>query len=182
MRRDGVPVTLRPKEFELLEAVRAAPLLESAARRLAPVARRSEVRGELGTVAQAEMRANRDPVGEMLASLLDNALRHSPPGASVGLAAFVEDGPGGHAVRFEVRDESPGVLPQERDRVFERFYTGDAARKTGTRTGLGLAIARRLVQQQGGRIWVADRAPGATLCFTLERADDAGAPEAGAPG
>ena len=165
-----------------LEAVSAASLLESAARRFAPVARRREVRVELGTVAQAEVRANRERAGEVLANLLDNVLRHSPPGASVGLAAFVEDGPSGHAVRFEVRDEGPGVLPQERDRVFERFYTGDAAREPGSHTGLGLAIARRLVQQQGGRIWVADRAPGPTLCFTLERAAGARPPETGAPG
>ena len=165
-----------------LEAVSAASLLESAARRFTPVARRREVRVELATVEQAQVRANRQHAGEVLANLLDNALRHSPPGASVGLAAFVEDGPGGPAVRFEVRDEGPGILPLERDRVFERFYTGDTAREAGSHTGLGLAIARQLVQQQGGRIWVADRAPGATLCFTLQRAADATPPDAAPPG
>ncbi|MDA1062713.1 MAG: ATP-binding protein [Chloroflexi bacterium] len=165
-----------------LEVVSAAQLLESAAQRFAPVASTRGVRVELATVEPAEVLANRERAAEVLASLLDNALRHSPPGASVGLAAFVEDGVGAAgSVRFEVRDEGPGILPQERERVFERFYTGDAARESGSHTGLGLAIARQLVQQQGGRIWVADRAPGATLCFTLQRVADADARTGEAP-
>ena len=75
-------------------------------------------------------------------------------------------------VRFEVRDEGSGILPSERERVFERFYTGDDARGTGGGAGLGLAITRQLVHRLGGRIWVADRSPGATVCFTLAIAQD----------
>jgi signal transduction histidine kinase len=156
-----------------LEAVSPAVLLETAARRFRPVAGRRDVRVEIETATPEAVRANPERAGEVLANLLENALRHSPPGARVGLAALAEDGPDGAAVRFEVRDEGPGILPQERERVFERFYTGDAAREAGSHTGLGLAIARQLVQQQGGRIWVADRTPGATLCFTLGRAEGA---------
>lgn len=162
-----------------LEAIAPASLLETAAERFGPVASRQHVRIEVEQAAADPVSANPARAGEVLANLLDNALRHSPPGSRITLAAVAGDGVDADAVRFEVRDEGPGILLQERDRVFERFYTGDVAREGGTHTGLGLAIARRLVQQQGGRIWVTDRFPGATLCFTLARADGASAVEPG---
>lgn len=162
-----------------LEAVTPASLLEVAAERFGPVAGRQDVRIEVEHAAPDAVRANPGRAGEVLANLLDNALRHSPPGSRITLAAVADDT---DAVRFEVRDEGPGILLPERDRVFERFYTGDVAREAGSHTGLGLAIARRLVQQQGGRIWVADRSPGATLCFTLARADGAAAASGGTAG
>lgn len=165
-----------------LEAVAPASLLAAVAERFGPVADRQDVRIEVEQAASEAVQANPARAGEVLANLLDNALRHTPSGSRITLAAFASDGPDAGAVRFEVRDEGPGILPLERDRVFERFYTGDASREGGTHTGLGLAIARRLVQQQGGRIWVADRTPGATLCFTLARADGTGAAGAGAGG
>lgn len=166
-----------------LEAIAPSSLLEAAAERFGPVAGRQDVRIEVEQAATVPVSANPARAGEVLANLLDNALRHSPPGSRITLAAMAGEGVDGDAVRFEVRDEGPGILLQERDRVFERFYTGDAAREGGSHTGLGLAIARRLVQQQGGRIWVADQFPGATLCFTLERADgSAPADPADAPG
>ena len=153
-----------------LEAVAPASLLEAAAERFGPVAGRQDVRIEVEHAAPDAVRANPARAGEVLANLLDNALRHSPPGSRITLAAVAGDSADADSVRFEVSDEGPGILLQERDRVFERFYTGDVAREAGSHTGLGLAIARRLVQQQYGRIWVADRSPGATLCFTLARA------------
>lgn len=162
-------------ELEPIELEPLAPgaLLQAAATRVAPVARRLGMRVEVEEAAAPPVDGNRERVGEVLASLLDNALRHSPDGGRVVLAALPENG----EVRFEVRDEGPGILPNERERVFERFYIGDAARDSSAGTGLGLAIARQLVQQQGGRIWVADRSPGATLCFTLTRAEAAGTGE-----
>ena len=72
-------------------------------------------------------------------------------------------------MRFWVRDEGPGIMPNERLRVFERFYTSDRARTAGqpTGTGLGLSIARQLVTRHGGEIWVADEPRGTTICFTI---------------
>ena len=165
-----------------LEAVMPASLLEAAAERFGPVAGRQDVRIEVDQAAPEAVQANPARAGEVLASLLDNALRHSPAGSRITLSALAGEGSDGGAVRFEVSDEGPGILLQERDRVFERFYTGDIAREAGSHTGLGLAIARRLVQQQRGRIWVSDRFPGATLCFTLARADGAADASADADG
>ena len=151
-----------------LEAISPAELLERAAARVAPVAAQRSIRVDIEEAASTPVEANREHVGEVLANLLDNALRHSPDDSRIVLAAL----DGGDDVRFEVRDEGSGILPSERERVFERFYTGDDARGTGGGAGLGLAITRQLVHRLGGRIWVADRSPGATVCFTLAIAQD----------
>ena len=151
-----------------LDPISPAELLERAAARIAPVAAQRRIRVEIEESASTSVEANREHVGEVLANLLDNALRHSPDESRIVLAAL----DGGDDVRFEVRDEGSGILPSERERVFERFYTGDDARGTGGGAGLGLAITRQLVHRLGGRIWVADRSPGATVCFTLAIAQD----------
>ena len=151
-----------------LEPIAPAELLERAAARVAPVAAQRSILVEIEEAASTPIEGHREHVGEVLANLLDNALRHSPDGSRIALTAL----PGGDDVRFEVRDEGSGILPSERERVFERFYTGDDARGTGGGAGLGLAITRQLVHRLGGSIWVADRSPGATVCFTLAIAQD----------
>ena len=151
-------------------------LLAGATARVAPVAAQRGIRVEIEEATATLVAGHRDHVGEVLANLLDNALRHSPDDSRIALAALAAGG----EVRFEVRDEGSGILPSERERVFERFYTGDDSRGMGGGAGLGLAITRQLVHRLGGRIWVADRTPGATVCFTLAIAEDPGAPSGGA--
>ena len=89
---------------------------------------------------------------QVLANLLDNAARHSPPGGTVQVTA--RSGP--HGLHLEVADDGPGVAPADRDRVFDRFYRGGPAAAGGGGTGLGLAIARWAVALHGGRIGLAD--------------------------
>jgi signal transduction histidine kinase len=146
-----------------VEPMEVAELLESARRRIAPLAERAVVVVQIDADEAPPVLANADATSELLSNLLDNALRHSPQGGRIALTARID---GGH-MRFEVQDQGPGILPSERSRVFERFYTGDPARAARGGSGLGLAIARQLAERQGGHIWVADRTPGATLCFTL---------------
>jgi two-component system phosphate regulon sensor histidine kinase PhoR len=155
-------------EHMAVEALRPADLLRTAAERIEPLV---EARGahiewaceeELPAVAGDQAR-----VLEVLSNLLDNAAKFAPQGSAV--QAWAERDTSG-LVRFEVRDAGPGILPAERARVFERFYTGDRARGSGGGTGLGLAIARHIIERLGGRIWVADRSPGTTICFTLPTA------------
>jgi signal transduction histidine kinase len=143
-------------------------LLDEAASRIAPVGEQRHVHLEAAADADAGLvLADRERVLEVLSNLLDNAVRFSPEGETVRMNAS----PDGGFVRFEVSDHGPGILPRDRERVFERFYTGDRSRESGAGTGLGLAIARRIVQRLGGRIWVADRTePGASICFTLPSA------------
>jgi two-component system, OmpR family, sensor histidine kinase KdpD len=98
---------------------------------------------------------------QVLANLLDNANRHSPPGTSISVRSQrANDG----RVAVSVTDHGPGVPAQERQAIFERFVRFD----TGGRSGLGLAIAKAFVEAHGDRIWV-EEAPGggARFVFTL---------------
>lgn len=109
--------------------------------------------------------ADRDRVVQVLLSLADNAIKHSPAGSTVRLRGERTDG----SVRFEVVDEGPGIPPEETSRVFERFYRADDARsgkQTGG-TGLGLAIAKELVEAHGARISVTS-SPGQNTTFMFE--------------
>ncbi len=112
--------------------------------------------------------ADPDRVRQVLAALLDNALRHAPPGGLV-VAAVVDRGTGR---RVEVRDSGAGIADEDLARVFDRLYQGDPARdrRTGS-SGLGLSIVRALVEAHGGRVG-AGRAPegGATVWFELPAA------------
>lgn len=159
------------EEFEPQE-LEPRRLIDTARDRIGPIAERQEITIATGEVTAARALGDQRRVLEVLSNLVDNALRHSPRGGTVTLTASRD----GNEVRFEVRDQGPGILPSDRSRIFERFYTGDSARGGAEGTGLGLAIARQLVTRQGGRIWVADGGSGATLCFALPAArhDDGG--------
>ncbi len=168
--------------FEV-ETLLAGSLLQVAAERIAPVARARSVRVTIAQPVDAgagpALRADRERLLEVLSNLLDNALRATPRGSVVTLDARAD----GAEVVIEVADEGPGIVPAARERIFERFYTGDDARTSSATadatdsaggaagTGLGLAIARHIVLRLGGRIWVADRHPGATLCVALPRVE-----------
>ena len=97
------------------------------------------------------------------ANLFENAERY---GGGATLLA-VEDH--GATVRFVVEDAGPGIAPEERERIFERFSRGTTGRRRGLGdgTGLGLAIVQQYVQQHGGRVWVEDR-PGGGARFIVE--------------
>jgi signal transduction histidine kinase len=98
---------------------------------------------------------------------VQNAIRHTPTDGSVTLRAEpAEDG-----VLVEVRDTGEGIGADDLPRVFDRFYRGDPARTREAGAGLGLAIARGIVEAHGGRIWV-ESAPGqgTRFAFTLPAA------------
>ena len=163
----------RAEEFDL-QPIAVSELLRIAVARLSPVADRAEVMlvaEEEPSGATGEVVTDRERALEVITNLLDNAIRYSPVGGTITLRAEALD----QVVRISVRDQGPGILPADRQRVFERFYTADRARTGGAGTGLGLAIARHIVSRLGGEIWVADETPGATLSFTLPRAPRDGA-------
>ena len=115
-----------------------------------------------------------EKISRVLQNLIENAIRHTPPGGAIRLHAERQ----AHDVVVSVKDTGEGIAPEDLPRVFDRFYRGDAARarrqpRNGTAgggAGLGLAIAKGLVEAHGGRIW-AESAPnsGATIWFTLPR-------------
>jgi signal transduction histidine kinase len=125
---------------------------------------------ELVVDADVALEANADPerVHQVVSNIVENAVRHSPPGGTVSVRARLEDG----SVLIEVTDQGPGIPDGEEDRVFERFYRADAARaRSEGGSGLGLAIARWIVDMHGGVIR-ADRAEphGCRMVVSLPRA------------
>jgi signal transduction histidine kinase len=114
--------------------------------------------------------ADGDPerVHQVVANLLENAVRHSPAGGTVEVRARR----GGEGVVIEVADEGPGIPEADASRVFERFYRADAARSSQAGgAGLGLAIARWIVDLHGGEIHPERREPhGCRMVVTLPTA------------
>jgi signal transduction histidine kinase len=104
-------------------------------------------------------------IGQVLRNLLENALTHTPPDGEIALSAHDD----GQWVEVSVRDTGSGIAAKDLPYVFERFYRADKSRSRATGgAGLGLAIARSLVEAHGGRIWVeSTEGEGSTFTFAL---------------
>jgi signal transduction histidine kinase len=139
------------------EPVRASELLGRVAREWTPVAAERHVRVDVDVQPpELEVVCDERRIEQVLGNLVANAVRHSPDGAAVVLAAARRNG----GVRYEVRDEGPGIPAEEADRVFERFYRSDRGRSHDEGgSGLGLAISRWIVELHGGTIRVEDQVP-----------------------
>jgi signal transduction histidine kinase len=124
-----------------------------------PVARGTEHRLELEPDGSVAALGDEQRVLQIGRALIENALRHTPPGTTVRIEVGRENG---RAV-FAVVDDGPGISPEHAPHVFERFYRADGALASGS--GLGLAIARELAEVMGGEIEL-DSRPGRTV-FTL---------------
>ncbi len=128
--------------------------------------------GQQGVDLQADVAAdlgrvwlNAPKISRVLGNLLSNALRYTPKGGVVRVTAvFIPDG-----VQVTIQDSGPGFHPDDLPRIFEQFYRGEQARSRSTGgAGLGLAIARGIVEAHNGRIWAENNpAGGASVSFTL---------------
>ncbi len=119
-------------------------------------------------VATPAVRCAPDSVSRVLSNLVTNALRHTPADGSVAVRVRHTE----NAVEVAVEDTGEGFAAEGLARAFEHFWRGDRARTPGyAGAGLGLAIARGLVEAHGGRIWAENRADGgARITFTLPAA------------
>jgi signal transduction histidine kinase len=148
-RLESGALELRPGPFEL------RALLERAAQEQI-VRLRQRDRREVDLVVdvippEIVVDADEERLHQVIANLLDNAVRHSPEGGEVRVSARRSAG----GVRLEVVDEGPGIPAGDATRVFERFYRSDEARSASEGgTGLGLAITRWIVDLHGGEIAV----------------------------
>ena len=146
-----------------LQRLPVAPVVSSSLRGVEAEARLRQIRLAAEVGDEVEARFAPDKVERVLMNLLTNALRHTPSDGSVGVrvAAFP------HEVRVAVEDTGEGLDAEARTRMFDRFWRADRSRSSRG-AGLGLAIARGLVEAHGGRIWAEDReGGGARVCFTL---------------
>jgi signal transduction histidine kinase len=154
-RLDAGAVQLEPMAVDLVE------LADGAVEAMASVAARGVV--DLAVDAGGPVHVTADPraVTRVLRNLIDNAVRHAPPGSTVTVE--VRDG-SRHSVR--VIDEGPGFDPAFAPLAFDVFSRADDARTRSGGTGLGLAIAKGLVEAHGGDIWV-DAGDGGVVGFSL---------------
>ncbi len=117
-----------------------------------------------------KVRADATQISHVFSNLLSNALRFTAPGGSINLSAIPED----QMVRFSVTDTGSGIPHQFMQRIFEQFFrVPDQKSESGA--GLGLAIAKQIVEAHGGKIDVqSEEGKGTTFSFTLRRADYSG--------
>ncbi|HEU4730212.1 MAG TPA: hybrid sensor histidine kinase/response regulator [Kofleriaceae bacterium] len=108
-----------------------------------------------------------DLIRRMLENLVDNAIRHAPERSAVRLSAADQ----GSDVEIRVADAGPGVPPQLRERVFDRFVQGEAVSRAGS--GLGLAFCKLAAEAHRGSIWIEDANPGAVFCVRIAAAPPA---------
>jgi len=111
------------------------------------------------------VQGDRNRIVQVLTNLVSNAYKYTPPGGRITLALHHTDG----ELQVDVSDTGIGIAPTDLDRVFERFYRADhelVRQQTGT--GLGLPIAKSIVEMHGGRIWVeSELGKGSTFSFSL---------------
>jgi signal transduction histidine kinase len=156
---DASSIEARGLEMECVP-VKIAALAHEAVASVAGLAERCEISVEAG--ADVFLRADPGRVVQVLANLLGNAMKYGEPGTPilVDVARTADD------VRVTVSNRGPGIPAPELSRVFERFRRGRSTRRGRQGLGLGLYIAKELIEAHGGRIW-AKSAPGVITQFVF---------------
>ncbi len=114
--------------------------------------------------------ADPDQTRRVLTNLISNSVKFTPSGGNITFSALASES----MITIRVADNGAGIPLQERTRIFERFYQVDSARSSGPQgggSGLGLSIAKHIVEAHGGQIWAEAAEPhGTCICFTLPQA------------
>lgn len=149
-----------------LDAVPVGELLDAVTVRFGGQAEQAGIRLLCESVQGGDLlvRADPDRLEQVLSNLMSNALRHTPPGASIRLSAEA----GEEGVLIRVADTGEGIPAEDLPYIFDRFWRGDRSRtrSEGSGSGLGLAISRQLIAAQGGTIEVESRLGQGTV-FTI---------------
>ena len=162
-RGDAGDYPVRASRFYLDETV------DEVARAMRTRAETRGVRIDVAPSPERLVRADEELIHRLVLNLIDNAVKHTRPGGLVRVELGESDG----MTSITVRDEGPGVPPEERERIFERFYRGGDGRSTGA--GLGLAIVKSIAQMHGGDARLAESSPaGSTFVAEIRVAAPAG--------
>ncbi|MBV9330086.1 MAG: histidine kinase, partial [Alphaproteobacteria bacterium] len=122
--------------------------------RLTEISRGVAVSLSLDLPAPIKVLGRDERIGQVVRNLIDNAISFSPPGGTVRVHA----GSQGRNVRIVVEDDGPGIPPDNLETIFNRFYTERPdGHEFGNNSGLGLSIARQIVERAGGHIWAENR-------------------------
>lgn len=157
-RAESHELRLDPRQLDGTE------LLGQALERNRPLAVAQSVELVIGQAASVHLRADPMRVGQVLDNLIGNAIRYSTPGGRVELSLAQER----EAGALIVRDDGPGLTPEQAGHVFDRFYRADASRsRDAGGSGLGLTITKSLVEAMGGTIAVDSEGPGHGTTFTV---------------
>jgi len=150
-----------------LQPLRPAELIAAALATMGVQAADREIRVEASDPALPAVLADREMIGLVIRQLVGNSLKFAPPESPVTIRARVfED-----AVTFSVADKGPGIPEREQARIFEKFYRIKEHAALVPGSGLGLPIAKEIVEAHGGRIWVRSRpGEGSEFSFTLPAA------------
>ncbi len=156
------------------KAVSANALVLSAVERMRAMALAKSVDLEADLPpAEARVWADEEYLRQTLLNLVGNAVKFSPEGGRVRVGCADETGeePREEVVRFFVQDQGPGIPEEERPLVFHKYYRGEGVKDRVDGAGLGLCIAKEIVEAHGGRIWL-ESAPGqgSVFRFTLPKA------------
>lgn len=127
-------------------------------------AEQAQVRLSLELGSLSAITGDGDRLSQVFTNLVDNAIKFTPAGGQVSIAAALSD----TRLVVKVNDSGVGIAPQDQKRIFERFYQVDKSRKGGSRrgVGLGLVIANQIVNAHGGQIWV-NSIPGQGSTFSV---------------
>jgi two-component system, OmpR family, sensor histidine kinase KdpD len=148
----------RPKR----EPVLFSRLVCAAIERLEQEADRKRFRVPAAPTPEALILADSELILTSIAQLLDNALKYSDPGSPIEIACTANK----NAVVLTVRNKGLAIAPQDRERVFERFYRAPGTQHLPAGTGLGLSIVKKIVASHHGSVW-ADGEPGYGTSFSM---------------
>ena len=144
-------------------------IISAALARAEPITRQRQIDLEVEKELPG-VRVDERAVSEVVYTLLDNAVKYSAPGSCIRISA---QRAGTELIQMSVADEGRGIAPDLRERVFDKFFRatrdGDVSNRQPSGTGMGLAIAKGIVEAHGGKIWIESTAAGegTRVVFTL---------------
>jgi|GEM_PF-1460773 len=158
---DAIELKLEKTNFDI------AQLMGKLVADFSPLARERNIELLQDTPPNIPITGDEGKLARVLSNLLSNALKFTPRGGSIVLKGFERT----EGVEIAVSDTGEGISPEDRDKVFEKFYQVEKrrhGRKTGT--GLGLPLCKKLVEAHGGRIWVESQlGKGSTFIFSIPK-------------